>query len=171
MEYHAQSKTLEFTEAMKSHVELQVETLGTYLNDLNGRAVLRKEGPLFVLELTMDGVRGSSTGEDFYDLTREVVEKIERQIKKSIGIRQYKPSKKANFKEFVGELSLNPELVEEPVQREKHLVLEEITDREAIEELELLGHDFYVYKDIDRSGNTCVLYKRRNGTYGVIVTK
>ena len=36
--------------------------------------------------------------------------------------------------------------------------------------MELLGHSFFVYKDVD-TDNICVLYKRRNGNYGIIETK
>ena len=43
-------------------------------------------------------------------------------------------------------------------------------EEEAIIEMEMLGHDFFVFRDAD-SDNTCVLYKRKNGNYGIIETK
>ena len=43
-------------------------------------------------------------------------------------------------------------------------------EEEAILEMELLGHNFFVYKDMD-TNNTCVLYKRKDGDYGLIETK
>ena len=42
-------------------------------------------------------------------------------------------------------------------------------EEEALLELELLGHEFFVYKDA-ASGNTHVIYKRKDGNYGVIET-
>ena len=41
---------------------------------------------------------------------------------------------------------------------------------EAILEMELLGHSFFVYKDVD-TNNINVLYKRKDGNYGLIETK
>ena len=43
-------------------------------------------------------------------------------------------------------------------------------EEEAILEMELLGHSFFVYKDMDTK-NICVLYKRKDGDYGLIETK
>lgn len=43
-------------------------------------------------------------------------------------------------------------------------------EEEAILEMELLGHSFFVYKDMD-TNKICVLYKRKDGDYGLIETK
>lgn len=43
-------------------------------------------------------------------------------------------------------------------------------EEEAILEMELLGHSFFVYKDMN-TNETCVLYKRKDGNYGVISVK
>ena len=45
-----------------------------------------------------------------------------------------------------------------------------LTMEEAILEMELLGHNFFVYKDMD-TNNTCVLYKRKDGKFGIINVK
>ena len=55
------------------------------------------------------------------------------------------------------------------IVREKFLNPDTLTDEEAIEEMEVLNHNFYVYYSVDRQ-RTCVIYKRSEpGTYGVIV--
>lgn len=68
----------------------------------------------------------------------------------------------------VGEIDLNkvPKLPE--VVRTKYHFLKALTEQEAIEELEKLDHDFYVYKDA-KGSDVRVLYKRRERGYGVIV--
>ena len=43
-------------------------------------------------------------------------------------------------------------------------------EEEAILEMELLGHDFFVYKDMDKEA-VCILYKRKDGNYGLIETE
>ena len=52
--------------------------------------------------------------------------------------------------------------------RTKRFVLKPMTVEEAILQMNLLGHGFYVYEDAD-TGNTCIVYKRDAGSYGVII--
>ncbi len=52
--------------------------------------------------------------------------------------------------------------------RTKRFVLKPMTAEEAILQMNLLGHNFYVYEDAE-SGDTCIVYKRNAGAYGVII--
>ena len=52
----------------------------------------------------------------------------------------------------------------------KEIEMKPMDSEEAILEMELLGHSFFVYKDVD-TGNVNVLYKRKDGNYGLIETK
>jgi putative sigma-54 modulation protein len=170
MEYHAKEKSLKFTNPMKEHVEKEIKVLGKYLNNLDGRTTVKKEGTLLILEIEVAGVRASGVGEDFYDLTKIVVSKIQRQINKSKSVRKDKPSRNKNIKEFVSDIVVDDD-EDSFITREKTLITTSMTESEAVEEIELLGHDFFIYKDIDRGSQICVLYKRRDGFYGVIVVK
>ena len=58
----------------------------------------------------------------------------------------------------------------EKVVKRKKIDTKPMDEEEAILEMELLGHNFFVYKDMD-TNNTCVLYKRKDGDYGLIETK
>ena len=51
------------------------------------------------------------------------------------------------------------------------VLVEETTEDVAISKMDLLGHSFYVYKDIDRGSNICVVYKRTEGNCGLIIIK
>ena len=59
---------------------------------------------------------------------------------------------------------------EEVIVKRKSIELKPIDEDEAILQMELLGHNFFVYKDAD-TDKICVLYKRKNGNYGIIETK
>ena len=59
---------------------------------------------------------------------------------------------------------------EEVIVKRKSIELKPIDEEEAILQMELLGHNFFVYKDSD-TDKICVLYKRKNGNYGIIETK
>ena len=62
----------------------------------------------------------------------------------------------------MAELSADDEVV-----RVKDLVLEPMTEEEALIQIDLLGHDFFAY--IDRDTNAfCILYRRTNGGYGLL---
>jgi putative sigma-54 modulation protein len=168
MKYYSNLKELKFTSAMKKYTENKLQKLGKYLDDIStGSVTLKREGKGIKLEISLEGVRSSKAGEDFYTLVLDVIEQLERQISKFREID--KSRRRKNFKEYIDHIK--EEVIAQPktAVREKFLILSPITENEAIQELEVLGHTFFVYKDIDRR-KTCVVYKRNDGQYGLIVT-
>ena len=59
---------------------------------------------------------------------------------------------------------------EEAVVRVKEMEFPPLTEQEALIQIDLLGHDFFVYTDRD-TNVSCVLYRRENGGYGLIKQK
>jgi putative sigma-54 modulation protein len=53
------------------------------------------------------------------------------------------------------------------IVKTKQFVLNAMTAEEAVEQLELIGHDFFVFRNAG-SGEINVVYRRRDGDYGVI---
>ena len=98
----------------------------------------------------------------------KIADKLERQIRKN----KEKINKKVNktlINDF--EYDLVDELSEdEKVVKRKNVELKPIDEEEAIIQMEMLGHSFFVYKDVN-TNEVCVLYKRKNGNYGIIETK
>ena len=66
------------------------------------------------------------------------------------------------------ELPIDPLPEGEPEIRVKTFPLKPMTAEEAILQLDLIGHSFFVFKDAE-SGETCVVYKRHDDTYGMII--
>src|SRR5690606_10977166 len=60
------------------------------------------------------------------------------------------------------------DLSEESIVRRKHVSLTPMTEEEAIKQMELLSHDFFMFYNADTESVT-VLYKRENGGYGLLV--
>jgi len=60
-----------------------------------------------------------------------------------------------------------PEPMDEPIIRVKKFEFKPMTAEEAIMQMNLLEHSFYVYNDVV-TGGTCVVYTRKDGTYGLI---
>ncbi len=65
--------------------------------------------------------------------------------------------------------SLLDEVTDDDIVREKDVTLEPLTTEEALLQIDLLGHDFFVYLDRD-TANVHVLYRRKDGGYGLLRT-
>ena len=73
---------------------------------------------------------------------------------------------KENEKEEISdEIEENDKIV-----RRKELNTKPMDEEEAMLQMEMLGHDFFIYKDRDTK-RICILYKRKDGNYGLIETK
>ena len=102
-----------------------------------------------------------------------VVDKIERQIRKN----KTKIAKKHREKVPVGQVftdEFEAEAIEQvpetKVVRTKHVSLKPMDVEEAILQMELLGHDFFIYTDAE-DATTNVLYRREDGELGLIEAK
>ncbi len=162
------------TESIKDYIESKIERLTKYLNDdsLTATVVTKKEGRNQKIEVTIPTdsftLRNEAVNEDLYAAIDNVVDKLERQIRKN----KDKINKKNNKKIIPDfDVMLEDEFAEEEkIVKRKNIELKPIDEEEAILEMELLGHTFFVYKDVE-TDSICVLYKRKNGNYGIIETK
>ena len=100
--------------------------------------------------------------DDFETGVNLAIDKIEDQIRrqKSRLSRRHKDSLAQNF---VDENVTEPEI---PVKT-KMIFADEMSLDEAILQMEMLSHSFYIYKDID-ADKIAVVYKRNDGHYGLI---
>lgn len=165
MQFVSKTNSLSFTPAMESYVKEKIEKLSKYVEDLNGKTILNKEGHFLKLEISLPGnIRASRAGSDFYGLVTEVIEQIEGQIRKFKTIKR-KEAKHSNlnFDYLKGDQAKYD-------VREKMIIKQEMSQEEAIENMELLGHSFFAYEDLDQR-TTCVVYKRNDGGYGCLVLK
>lgn len=110
---------------------------------------------------------------DMYGAIDLTIDKLESQIRKHKAkitrSLQKKEGVKAIFNDNLDIEALERELVHTPV-RTKQIELELMSDEEAITALEMLGHDFYIYKNEDTE-QVNVVYLRNDGRYGIIETE
>ena len=66
------------------------------------------------------------------------------------------------------DLPPDAEIVSGRVVRRKRFTVKPMTEAEAVEQMELLGHNFFLFRDEDRQG-LALLYRRRDGDYGLIL--
>ncbi len=165
-------KNLEITEALRGYVEKKVAKLEKYLNDnqaFSAEVMLRTERGIHIAEVTMSlsGVilRGEGKTGDMYTSVDAAVDRIERQFNKfrtKLGRRVPGPKLGEVVAPTQGEVEEEPRIV-----RTKRFALKPMDVEEAVMQMELVGHDFFVFRDAD-SGDVSVVYKRRDGNYGLI---
>ena len=99
-----------------------------------------------------------------------VSEKLERQIRK-YKTRVNRKSRAKGIKDFFYEDLEDEKEVPEKfnIVRNKRLNLKPMDPEEAILQMDMLGHDFFIFQDADTNG-TSIVYKRNDGRYGLIET-
>ena len=108
--------------------------------------------------------RGEDGADTFANAVDSAVDALERQIRKN-KTRIEKQTKGAGIRFDAFDL---PEEEDEFRIHEKSFSVKPMSAEEAILQMNLLGHSFFVFSD-DMTGETCVVYKRRDGDYGLIV--
>ncbi len=110
-------------------------------------------------------IRAQESGMDWRNVVDDVVEKLESQIRK------YKGKKYDRFRKGYEFEPIEEEEEEEGVKidKVKEFTMKPMSAEEAILQMELLGHNFFVFRDAD-TDKINVVYKRKNGGYGLIIT-
>ncbi|MGQ9623310.1 MAG: ribosome hibernation-promoting factor, HPF/YfiA family [Candidatus Caldatribacteriaceae bacterium] len=173
MEVIVRGKNLEITEPIRSHVTKKLAKLERFFKRILDATVhFYSERGRAKVEVTMTAsgvvLRGEGEGPDWRTAFDEVLEKLERQIKRY----KEKLERKGLLKkeELValeeGERE-EKSTIANRVVKTKEFVLRPMSLEDAILQMELLGHTFFVYKDLDKD-KVQVVYKRKDGNYGLI---
>lgn len=168
-----QTKNYTVKEGLKDIITKKLERLDKYFDDEVKIKVMMKEAKkIETLELTVfldkTVLRAELSGDPeitMYNLIDLVLPKLEKQIIKQHKIIASK-SKKFRHKEIVENMKAE-ETAARSVVRKKVYELTPMTESEALEELELVGHSFFVYLSRE-TDKVSVLYKRNDGDYGII---
>ncbi|MBQ8219058.1 MAG: ribosome-associated translation inhibitor RaiA [Bacilli bacterium] len=178
MKYNIRGDKLVVTEAINSYVESKLDRLNKYLKeeDILANVLLRVRGNDQIIEVTIPTdkfiLRSEEQNKDLYAAIDLVTDKLERQIRKN-KTRLNKQNYDNKYKEFNFDYTLEPDeesTEEELIVKRKKLEMKPMDEEEAILQMNLLGHEFFVYKDM-HTNDVCVLYKRKDGNYGLIETK
>lgn len=156
-----------FTAAMQEYTEEKISKLTNISKYSRARITLTSlPNKVFNLEISLDNkVRASARGGDFYALVVDCTEKLFLQISKYKKYLDKRSNGKASLDYLIDACDI-PDVV-----REKTLIVEEMSREEAIANMEILGHTFFIYRDIDCQNNITVVYKRKDDTYGSILCR
>ena len=171
MKYNFRGNKIEVTDAIKEYLETKLSKVEKYLDDndeVEAKALISTKGKDQKVEVTIwsgkYNIRAEETNNDLYSAIDLVVDKLERQFKK------YKSkftNKRVAKEEIMPEIEDFFEDEEQTIVRRKEVFLKPIDEEEAITQMELLGHSFFVFKNVDTQ-KINVVYKRKDGDYGII---
>ena len=168
-----QSKNYKPKDTLKDVIDKKIQRLDKYFDeDVTIKVMMRESKDRETMELTIflgsavlrSEVTGE-TGQTMYDLIDLAIPKFEKQIKKHHTILASK-SKKFRQKEIVENIKEEEKKTSEIV-RTKSFELSPMDEIEAMAELEMIGHSFYVFLN-KTSEKVNVIYKRNDGNYGII---
>ena len=111
--------------------------------------------------------RASELTSDMHASIDSAVAAIERQIRKHKTRLSRRLREDAFDAVDVDYFAEDMEEDDEPVIRVKKFEFHPMSPEEAIMQMNLLGHEFYVFTDMEREA-TCVVYRRHDGSYGLI---
>jgi len=181
IKFSIRGENIEVTEAIRTYVESKLAKIEKYFSpsqELNAKVnlkVYREKTAKVEVTIPIGTVtlRAEDVSQDLYGSIDLVTDKIERQIRKN----KTKIAKKHREKVAVGEVfstEFAAEAVEEvpeaKIVRTKNIDLKPMDAEEAILQMDLLGHDFFIYTDAE-DGTTNVIYRREDGGYGLIEAK
>ena len=173
MEVLIRGNKVEITDSMKEYVKEKLSKLDKYYtSDLKATVLVKIRNYTQKVEVTIPLktliLRAEDESSDFYSAVDLVVNKLERQIRKNKT--KLKKKEKNGTREFnIDEIIDVPEEDEKEIKRKK-IEIKPMNLEEAILQMELLGHNFYMYKDSDLN-SIALVYKRKSGGYGVIETE
>ncbi|WZL82213.1 ribosome-associated translation inhibitor RaiA [Vallitaleaceae bacterium 9-2] len=173
MRYVITGKNFEVTEPLRNISEEKISKLEKYFTSETTAnitmSVVRKQHRIEVtIPLKGTVIRAEENAENMYAAIDLVVDKLERQLVKHrhklIDRHRHSGSFRSAF------LDAEPDLQEEEgpkIVRTKRFAVKPMDAEEACMELELLGHDFFVFRNADTE-EVNVVYKRKNGDFGLI---
>ena len=174
MKCKIRGEKIKVTSAIQAYIESKLSKLDKYFKDENivASILIKVKGKEQAIEVTIlydkYTLRSEERRDDLYAAIDLVVDKLEGQIRKNKTKLKKQVKKSEEIFNFDYELT-KEEKEEKRIVKRKSFEMKPMHEEDAILELELLGHDFYIYKDV-KTNDVNVLYRRKDGNYGIIET-
>ena len=174
MRYTITGRNIEITDGLKKAVEEKLHKLEKYFTaDTEARITLSVQKEAHKIEVTIPTkqglIRAEEVSQDMYVSIDKVKDIIEKQIKKFKNKLIEKKQAAMSFSDFFINDEVNDADDEDEIKivKTKRFSIKPMDPEEACLQMELLGHDFYVFRNAV-SVEVCVVYKRKDGKYGII---
>ena len=177
IKYSIRGENLEVTEAIRDYVVSKLEKIEKYFQpeqELDARVnlkVYREKTAKVEVTIPLGSItlRAEDISQDMYGSIDLVTDKIERQIRKN-KTKIERKNKVATSQLFTDALVEDANVVQPKVVRSKQIDLKPMDLEEALLQMDLLGHDFFIYVDVEDQ-TTNVLYRREDGEVGLLEVK
>lgn len=181
IEYKIRGENIDATDAIKNYISKRIDKIEHYFDSKNNPVAhvnIRKYSEkTFKVEVTISlsniTLRAEDTDADFYYAIDLVADKLARQIRKyKTKINRKSREKGYSESDFVSEeidAFENEEHSIEVIKR-KSLALKPMDIDEAILQMEMLNHDFFIFQNV-KTNSRDIVYKREDGKYGLIETE
>jgi putative sigma-54 modulation protein len=173
MKMNYAGKNVEVTDALRDVTEKKLTKLDKYFQkDIEGNVTFSTQKNRKIIEVTINLpgtiIRAEESSDDMYASIDKAVDVLERQVRKHKTKLQkrYKNTETIRF-ENVLPLSVEEDNDKPKLVKTKTFTLKPMSSEEAILQMELLRHNFFVYLD-GESNDVGVVYKRKDGDYGLI---
>lgn len=173
MKFQFVEKRVDVSEALREYARKKIGKLDKFFKkEAETQIHFLSEGNRHIVEVTVnnDGIfyRARESSEDMYIAIDHIVSAIERQIHKN----KTRLEKRLRQGAFEREISEAPIEVDEEKEfsiiRNKRFNLKPMTPEEAILQMNLLHHEFFVFRNFENGGKFAVVYRREGGGYGLI---
>lgn len=177
MELNIRGDKVTITKAIKEYIVEKMGRLNKYFDNdkkITAQVIVRVKNNEQIIEVTVPTnrftLRAEEKHSDLYAAIDQVVDKLERQIRKNKTklINQYKNIVQIDINTDF-EVS-NDEEENIKIVKRKNIVSKPMDEEEAVLQMDLLNHDFFVFKNVDEEC-VSVMYKRKDGNYGIINVK
>lgn len=176
MKYVIRGDKLVVTKAIKNYIEEKLDKINKYYenpDNIECKVVIRSKNNLQTIEVTIPLnkfiLRAEVSEKDLYAAIDLVVDKLEGQIRKN---KTRLKNKAVNMENPDIYLNFDEDEIEEELTiiKRKDIDTKPMDEEEAILQMQLLNHDFFVFKNIDEEC-VSVLYKRKDNKFGIINVK
>ena len=174
MKFQFSEKKVKLPGNVHAYAEKKVMKLARFFEeDAEALIVFSVEKNRNNVELTVRGAgtifRAKESTSDMFASIDAAIGSIENQIRRN-KTRLAKRLRKDAFVRSADETSFVAELVEDELSivRMKSFYFKPMTREEAVMQMNLLGHNFFAFRDEDNGGTFAVVYKREDGGYGLI---
>lgn len=164
------------TKSIKDYIEEKIAKLDKYFknsDEIKCNVIIRVKNDLQTVEVSIPmsklNIRAEESHDDLYAAVDLIIDKLERMIRKN-------KTRLNNHYKNIPTFEMNLDYEEETdtndskIVKRKNLDIKPMDEDEAIMQMELLNHDFFAFKNINEEC-VSVIYKRKDGLYGIINVK